>query len=82
MRSKFPLQHMVLLLGCRRLHEELPMGRVAAAAEASNAPLQLHLASKGALGFLRREGQGHKELQDAPHTLKLLLPRLESLYIY
>ena len=29
-RSKWPLQHLVLLLGCRRLHEELPMSRVAA----------------------------------------------------
>eukprot|EP00913_Durusdinium_trenchii_P033462 g31328.t1 len=55
-RSKFPLDQIVLLLGCRRLHEELPMGRVAAAAEASGSPLQLHLAVKGALAFLRRVG--------------------------
>ena len=32
------------------------MGRVAAAAEASGSPLQLHLAVKGALAFLRRVG--------------------------
>ncbi|CAK9036342.1 unnamed protein product [Durusdinium trenchii] len=67
-RSKFPLDQIVLLLGCRRLHEELPMGRVAAAAEASGSPL--------------REGQGHRERQDdaeemceEPETLKLILPR-------
>lgn len=58
------------------------MGRVAAAAEASGSPLQLHLAVKGALAFLRREGQGHRERQDdaeemceEPETLKLILPR-------
>ena len=72
-RTKFAVDQTVLLLGCKRLHEELPMGRVAAAAEASGTPLQLHLAVKGALAFLRREGQGHRE-QTGPHTLSLVLP--------
>eukprot|EP00927_Polykrikos_kofoidii_P043775 TRINITY_DN37869_c0_g1_i1.p1 TRINITY_DN37869_c0_g1~~TRINITY_DN37869_c0_g1_i1.p1 ORF type:complete len:919 (+),score=170.81 TRINITY_DN37869_c0_g1_i1:50-2806(+) len=56
-RTGFPINQMVLLLGCRRLHDELPMARVAAAAEAAGT-LQLHLAARGALVFLRREGQG------------------------
>ena len=78
-RTKFPMDQTVLLLGCKRLHEELPMGRVAAAAEASGTPLQLHLATKGALAFLRREGQGHREHSvgsphGGPHTLDLFLP--------
>ena len=78
-RTKFLADQTVLLLGCKRLHEELPMGRVAAAAEASGTPLQLHLAVKGALAFLRREGQGHRE-HSGPHgvqgtnTLSLMLP--------
>lgn len=72
-RTKFPIDQTVLLLGCKRLHDELPMGRVAAAAETSGTPLQLHLSAKGALAFLRREGQGHRE-QNGPHTLSLTLP--------
>ena len=40
------------------------MGRVANAAEASGSPLQLHLAVRGALAFLRREGQGHRESEE------------------
>eukprot|EP00927_Polykrikos_kofoidii_P022441 TRINITY_DN20940_c0_g1_i1.p1 TRINITY_DN20940_c0_g1~~TRINITY_DN20940_c0_g1_i1.p1 ORF type:complete len:883 (+),score=128.37 TRINITY_DN20940_c0_g1_i1:184-2832(+) len=56
-RTGFPIDQMVLLLGCRRLHEELPMKRVAAAAVAAGS-LQLHLSTRGALVFLRREGQG------------------------
>ncbi|CAE7348595.1 tuf1 [Symbiodinium sp. CCMP2456] len=72
-RTKFPVDQTVLLLGCKRLHDELPMGRVAAAAETSGTPLQLHLSAKGALAFLRREGQGHRE-QNGPHTLSLILP--------
>ena len=72
-RTKFPVDQTVLLLGCKRLHDELPMGRVAAAAETSQTPLQLHLSAKGALAFLRREGQGHRE-QNGAHTLSLILP--------
>jgi len=77
-RSKYPVEQMVLLLGCRRLQDELPMGRVSAAAEASNVLLQLHLAARGAMAFLRREGQGHRDMEagdERPETLKLILPR-------
>jgi len=79
-RSKFPLEQMVLLLGCRRLQDELPIHRVSAAAEASTpALLQLHLAVRGAMAFLRREGQGHRhsqisQLEEPGEVLKLILP--------
>jgi len=72
-RTNFPASRSVLLLGCRRIHDELPMPRVAAAVEAAGAPLQLHLAASGAYVFLRREGQGHRE-PSGPCTLTLLLP--------
>mmetsp|Transcript_31253 Transcript_31253/g.72301 ORF Transcript_31253/g.72301 Transcript_31253/m.72301 type:complete len:722 (+) Transcript_31253:53-2218(+) len=72
-RTKFPSDQIVILLGCKRLDGVLPMGRVAAAAEASGTPLQLHLAVDGSLAFLRREGQGHRD-QSGPHTLNLILP--------
>jgi len=72
-RTSFPVSMAVILLGCKRLHDELSMARVAAAAEASGNPLQLHLSASGALAFLRREGQGHRE-QSGSKTLTLLLP--------
>jgi hypothetical protein len=71
-RTRFPIQEMVLLLGCKRLHNELPMNRVAAAAQAAG-NLQLHLAASGAYVFLRQEGQGHLE-PSGPSTLTLSLP--------
>ncbi|CAK9026209.1 Elongation factor Tu (EF-Tu) [Durusdinium trenchii] len=64
-RSKFPLDQIVLLLGCRRLHEELPMGRVAAAAEASGREGQGH----------RERQDDAEEMCEEPETLKLILPR-------
>eukprot|EP00933_Yihiella_yeosuensis_P043290 TRINITY_DN3802_c1_g1_i1.p1 TRINITY_DN3802_c1_g1~~TRINITY_DN3802_c1_g1_i1.p1 ORF type:complete len:794 (-),score=135.76 TRINITY_DN3802_c1_g1_i1:112-2493(-) len=72
-RTKFPAAYVVLLLGFRRLHDELRMSLVADAAEANGAPLHLHLAASGALAFLRREGQGHRE-QIGSNTLTLRLP--------
>ena len=44
----------------RRLQDELPMGRVSAAAEASNVLLQLHLAARGAMAFLRSGAMGNR----------------------
>eukprot|EP00931_Biecheleriopsis_adriatica_P061012 TRINITY_DN36666_c0_g1_i1.p1 TRINITY_DN36666_c0_g1~~TRINITY_DN36666_c0_g1_i1.p1 ORF type:complete len:760 (-),score=142.32 TRINITY_DN36666_c0_g1_i1:8-1945(-) len=73
-RTNFPKDRIILLLGpAKRLHEELPMGRVAAAADASGQPLLMHLAASGALSFLRREGQGHRE-PSGSKVLTLVLP--------
>lgn len=72
-RTNFPVNPAVLLLGYRRLHDQLLMGRVAAAADAAGTPLQLHLAAGGAYTFLRREGQGHRK-PAGPCTLSLSLP--------
>eukprot|EP00928_Gymnodinium_smaydae_P031432 TRINITY_DN23065_c0_g1_i1.p1 TRINITY_DN23065_c0_g1~~TRINITY_DN23065_c0_g1_i1.p1 ORF type:complete len:881 (-),score=156.47 TRINITY_DN23065_c0_g1_i1:122-2671(-) len=77
-RTKLPTARMLLLLRGRRLHDDLPMARVAAALDAGSAsdsapPLQLHLASGGVYVFLRREGQGHRE-PSGGSTLRLSLP--------
>jgi hypothetical protein len=72
-RTRFPMSHGTLLLGCRRLHDELVMQNVAAAAKAAHTVLQLHIAACGAFLFLRREGQGHRELT-GPCELTVLLP--------
>lgn len=72
-RTLFPMSHGTLLLGCRRLHDELVMQNVAAAAKAAHTVLQMHIAASGAFLFLRREGQGHRELS-GPCELTVLLP--------
>lgn len=72
-RTRLPSSKMVLLLGCCRLHDGWPMSRVAAAAQASGGPLQMHLATRGAYVFLRRDGQGHTQ-PAGPCSLTLKVP--------
>jgi len=73
-RTGFPPEQQVINLGCKRLHDELEMKCVATAAGAAREPLQLHLAAKGALMFLRREGQGHCAASRGDAMLSLELP--------
>lgn len=68
-RTQFPAVRGVLLQGCRRLHDEQPLAKVAEA----GIPLQFHVATTGAYVFLRREGQGHC-VPSGPCTLTLQLP--------
>lgn len=73
-RTGFPTSQGVLLLGCKKLVNDLPMHRVAAATDAAGAPLHMHIATAGAYVFLRREGQGHR-VPSGPCTLTLQLSR-------
>mmetsp|Transcript_95450 Transcript_95450/g.165786 ORF Transcript_95450/g.165786 Transcript_95450/m.165786 type:complete len:809 (-) Transcript_95450:56-2482(-) len=73
-RTGFPMSHGILLLGCKKITNELTMDRVAAAATAAGTPLQVHIATAGAYVFLRREGQGHR-VPSGPCTLTLQLSR-------
>jgi len=72
-RMQFPADSLVLVIGSRRLHDELPMARVAALGEAGGMVIQAHVAASGAYVFLRREGQGHLN-PCGPCTLTLQLP--------
>lgn len=75
-RTKFPHGRCVLLVGIRRLQDELHMHRVASAVESVEAAgnlLQCHLSAGGAYAFLRREGQGHRK-HSGSCTMTLMLP--------
>lgn len=74
LRTGFPMSHGILLLGCKKITNELTMHRVASAASAAGTPLQVHIATTGAYVFLRREGQGHR-VPSGPCTLTLQLSR-------